>query len=355
MLRPFTPDSTLPAQLPGWDEELGFQYREVDAFWMACWTAGGGWEAGRLYEHQGARFEVSPGANVFQYGQGIVEGLKARRSADGKVSLFRPVDHARRLRQSAAYLSMQAPAVGEIVDAVQATVQANRRWIPPYAKGSLYVRPAIIGTGTVLGVHPASEYLFHIFTSPVGSYLGGDRLLVLSGVHRAAPHGIGAAKAAGNYSASLRPQQLARERGCADVLYLDARESRYVEELSGATFMVILKDGTMVAPSLGSILPGITRDSVITLARELLGWTVVERRLSIDEVLHDAAEAFYTGTATILAPVTTVNVMGVDHSIGDGVPGPRAMKLRALLDQIQVREQPDLWDWLVDVPDSAGV
>jgi branched-chain amino acid aminotransferase len=350
MLKAFTPDSSLPAQPAGWDEELGFEYREADAFWMACWTASGGWEPGRLYEHQGARFELSPGANVFQYGQGIVEGLKARRSAGGPVSLFRPVDHARRLRQSAAYLAMQAPPVDEIVQAVQATVQANGRWVPAYGRGSLYVRPAIIGSGTVLGVRPASEYLFYVFTSPVGGYLGSDRLLVLSGVHRAAPHGIGTAKAAGNYAASLRPQQIAHERGYADVLYLDARESRYIEELSGATFMVILKDGTMVAPSLGSILPGITRDSIITLAREVFGWTVVERRLSLDEVLHDAAEAFYTGTATILAPVTTINVMGVDHPVGTGEVGARAMQLRKLLDQIQAREQPDLWGWLVDVP-----
>jgi branched-chain amino acid aminotransferase len=198
-------------------------------------------------------------------------------------------------------------------------------------------------------VNPASEYIFHVFPSPVGQYLGGDRLKVLSAAHRAAPYGIGAAKAAGNYSASLRPGKLAHEAGYTDVLYLDARENRYVEECSGASFLAILKDGVMVAPSLGSILPGITRDSIITIARELFGWIVVERKLSLDEVIQDAAEAFYTGTATILAPVTTLNVQGVDHAIGDGKPGPRAMALRQALDEVQAGDRPDLWGWVVEI------
>jgi branched-chain amino acid aminotransferase len=351
MLRPFTSESLHKPQAPDWEEGLGFQYRECDAFWVAAWKEDEGWESGQLYEHQGARFEVSPGANVFQYGQGIVEGLKARRRRDGQVVLFRPGDHARRLRQSAAYLAMEAPSVGAILSAIDSVVQANSRWVPSFGKGSLYLRPAIIGSGTVLGVHPAPEYLFYVFPSPVGQYLGGDRLKVLSAAHRAAPYGIGAAKAAGNYSASLRPQKLAREAGYTDVLYLDGRENRYVEELSGATFMVILKDGTIVAPSLGSILPGITRDSIITIARELFGWIVVERKLSIEEVIQDAAEAFYTGTATILAPVTTINVQGEDHVIGDGQPGPRAMALRRTLDEIQCGDQPDRWGWLIEPPE----
>ncbi len=350
MLVPYTSTSPLRVQESGWEEALGFEYQEVDALWVATYRDGG-WEPGGLYEHQGACYEVSPGSNVFQYGQGIVEGLKARYSVDGRVVMFRPGEHARRLRQSAAYLAMQAPSVQAILQATVAVIRANRRWIPPYGKGALYLRPAIIGTGTVLGVRPASEYIFHVFASPVGAYLGGERLVVLSAAHRAAPYGIGAAKAAGNYAASLRPGRVAADRGYTDVLYLDAAENRYVEELSGASFMVILKDGTLVAPCLGSILPGITRDSIITLAREHLGWIVVERRLSLDEVLTDAAEAFYTGTGTILAPVTTINVQGVDHMIGDGQPGPRAMRLRRMLEQVQTGELPDLWNWLVEVRD----
>jgi branched-chain amino acid aminotransferase len=349
MLKPYTSRSPRRPQDPGWQDQLGFRYREADALWVARWTAADGWEPGGLYEHAGATFEVSPGANVLQYGQGIVEGLKARRTPAGKPVLFRPRDHARRLRSSAAYLAMQAPSAPAILDAIRRVACANARWIPEYGKGSLYLRPAIIGTGVVLGVHPADEYIFHVFPSPVGQYLGGDRLIVLSSAHRAAPYGIGAAKAAGNYSASLRPQQVAQGLGYTDALYLDARESRYVEELSGASFMAILKDGTLVTPSLGSILPGITRDSIITIARELFGWIVVERKLAIDEVLADAVEAFYTGTATVLAPVTAIHYQGADHAIGDGRPGARSLALRRTLDEIQVGLQPDEWGWVEEV------
>lgn len=350
MLNAFTSDSLLPEQEANWDDQLGFDYREVDAMWLARWTADGGWEPGALYEHQGATLEICPGASVLQYGQGIVEGLKARRTRDGRVVLFRPTQHARRLRQSAAFLAMEAPPVAACLEAVAAVVQANLRWIPRHDKGSLYIRPMVIGSGPVLGVHPARQYLFYVFSTPVGQYLGGDRLMVLSAAHRAAPHGIGAAKAAGNYAASLRPQQVSQSQGYTDALYLDARENRYIEELSGANFMAILRDGTLVTPALGSILPGVTRDSILRVAREILGWLVVECRLPIEEVLADAVEAFYVGTATVLAPVTVVNYRGVDHPIGDGKPGPRSQTLRQVLVEVQTQERPDLWNWLLEVP-----
>lgn len=350
MLKPFSTDLPLQPQPPGWDEELGFRYRELDAMWLARWTAKGGWQDGSLYQHCDARLELSPGANVLQYGQGIVEGLKAHRARDGTVVLFRADSHALRLRQSAAFLAMEAPSAQACVQAVVQVVQANLRWVPAYGKGSLYIRPMIIGSGPVLGVHPAEEYLFYVFPSPVGQYLGGDRLMVLSAAHRAATYGIGPAKAAGNYAASLRPQQAAQRRGYSDALYLDARENRYVEELSGANFMVILRDGTLVTPALGSILPGVTRDSLLRVAREVLGWLVVERKLSIEEVLRDAAEAFYVGTATVLAPVTTINYQGMDHVIGDGKPGLGGKELRQVLIEIQRKERPDLWGWLMELP-----
>lgn len=350
MLKPFDQNSPLPPQAADWESNLSFKYYEIDAMWLSQWTEKGGWDAGQLYEHRGATLSLSPGANVLQYGQGIVEGLKARLTKDNKVVLFRPEDHARRLRQSAAYLAMEAPPVKTCVDAVLEVVRANRRWIPSYRRGCLYIRPMIIGSGPVLGVHPAKEYLFYVFPAPVGAYLGGDRLMTLSAAHRAAPYGIGPAKAAGNYAASLRPQQVVQSQGYTDVLYLDARENFYIEELSGANFMAILKDGTLVAPALGSILPGITRDSIIRLAREVLGWLVVERKLSIEEVLSDAVEAFYVGTATVAAPVTAINHGGTDHKIGDGQPGPRVKLLRQMLEEIQSQERPDLWNWVTELP-----
>jgi branched-chain amino acid aminotransferase len=241
-------------------------------------------------------------------------------------------------------------SVTEFMDAIVAAVQANARWVPGYGKGSLYIRPVLIGSGPVLGVAPADEYLFYVFACPVGTYMGGDRAIVLSHAHRAAPYGTGAAKAAGNYAASLRAHAVARELGYTDALYLDAREDKYVEELGAANFFAILKDGTLVTPQLGSILPGYTRDSVLTIARDLFGWIAVERQLSIDEVLDDAVEVFYTGTAAVLAPITTINYKGIDHPIGDGRPGPRAQLLLQALEEIQLQERPDEWGWVMDVP-----
>jgi branched-chain amino acid aminotransferase len=349
MLKPFTDQSPRPLQEPDWDDNLVFGYRELDAFWLTRWTAETGWEPGQLYEHQGATLELSLGANVLHYGQAIFEGLKALRTREDKIVLFRPTANALRMRSSAARLVMPPVPVDTFLEAIESVVQANARWVPRYDKGSFYLRPVSIGSGTVLGVSPAPEYLFFVFSCPVGQYMGGDRAIVLTAAHRAAPYGIGAAKTAGNYSASLRPQKIAKSLGYVDALYLDAREDRYVEELSGANFFAILHDGTLVTPSLGSILPGITRDSILTVAREVLGWLAVERKLSIDEVLNDAVEAFYVGTAAVLSPVTVVNYQGVDHLIGDGKPGPRAEALRQALTKIQLQEQPDHWGWVTEV------
>ena len=350
MLRSFTEQSPHLSQKSSWDDDLGFNYCEIDALWLAHWTTESGWETGQLYEHQGATLELSPGANVLYYGQAVFEGLKARRTREGKIVLFRPVDNAHRLRASAVRLAMPAPPANAFLDAILAVVQANARWVPGYRKGSLYIRPVVIGSGPVLGVAPAKEYLFYVFASPVGQYMGGDRAIVLSHAHRAAPYGIGAAKAAGNYAASLRPHQVARELGYTDALYLDAREDRYIEELGAANFFAVLQDGTLVTPQLGSILPGFTRDSVLTIARDIFGWMAVERHLPIDQVLEDAVEAFYVGTAAVLAPITLINYKGVDHPIGDGRPGPRAQKLRQALTEIQLQERPDHWDWVMEVP-----
>jgi branched-chain amino acid aminotransferase len=350
MLRPFTDQSPRPSQEPGWDDDPGFDYQELDALWLARWTAGSGWEPGQLYEHQKATLELSPGANVLYYGQGLFEGLKARRTREGKIVLFRPADNARRLRASAARLLMAAPPADTFLRAIQEVVRTNARWVPGYEKGSLYLRPVLIGSGPVLGVTPAQEYLFYIFACPVGRYMGGNRAIVLSHAHRAAPYGTGAAKAAGNYAASLLPHDRARELGYTDALYVDAREDRYVEELGGANFFAILPDGTVVTPQLGSILPGFTRDSILTIARELFGWIAVERPLSIDEVVDSAVEAFYTGTAAVLSSITVINHKGMDHPIGDGKPGPRARMLRQALNEIQLQERPDLWNWVTEVP-----
>ncbi|NLE46686.1 MAG: branched-chain amino acid aminotransferase [Chloroflexi bacterium] len=349
MLQPFTEQSPRPSQATDWDESPGFDYKELDALWVTKWTPESSWQPGQLYAHQGATLELSPGANVLHYGQAVFEGLKARRTRNDKAVLFRPIDNARRMRASSSRLMMEAPPVQDFLQAVTAVVRANARWIPRYRKGSLYIRPLLVGSGPALGVRPAQEYTFCVFASPVGTYMGGNRVIVLSTAHRAAPYGTGAAKVAGNYAASLLPQKMAKSLDCADALYCDAREDRYIEELSGANFFAILHDGTVVTPALGSILPGITRDSILTVAREVFHWPVAERRVSIDEILNEAVEAFYTGTAAVLSPITVVNYRGQDHPIGDGEAGPRAQMLLEALDEIQLQERPDYWDWVVEI------
>jgi branched-chain amino acid aminotransferase len=350
MLTPFTDASPRLPQAEGWDDDLSVRYRELDALWVTHWTPKGGWQRGQLYEHPGATLDLSPGANVLHYGQAVFEGLKAHRTQDDRIVLFRPIDNARRLRRSASRLKIPPLPVPAFLEAIQAVVRANVRWVPGYGKGAFYIRPVLFGSGPTLGLSPASEYTFFVFGSPMGQYMGGGRLIVLSAAHRAALHGTGSVKAAGNYAASLLPHETAVELGYADALYLDAQEDRYVEELGGANFFAILRDGTLVTPALGSILPGITRDSLLTIAREVFGWITVERPLPIEEVLDNAAEAFYTGTAAVLSSVTTINYRGVDHAIGDGEPGPRAQMLRQALVEIQRRERADAWDWVIDLP-----
>ena len=346
MLRSWTDQSPRRPQEPEWDSDLGFGYCELDAMWLTRWTEGSGWEPGQLYEHRGATLELSPGANVLHYGQAIFEGLKARRTQEGHVVLFRAIDNARRMRASAARLAMPAPPVEMFIEAIRTVVKTNEHWVPGYGKGSFYIRPTLIGTGSVLGVQPSAEVTFFVFGCPVGQYMGGNRVIHLPAAHRAAPHGTGAAKVAGNYAGCLRPQRIAKKAGYVDALYLDATENRYIEELSGANFFAILHDGTLVTPQLGSILPGITRHSILTIAQEVLGWLAVERRLSIDEVLSQAAEAFYVGTAAVLSSITTINYQGVDHIIGDGQPGSKAQLLLDILNEIQLQERPDLWGWV---------
>ncbi len=286
---------------------------------------------------------------MLHYGQAVFEGLKARRTKEDKVVLFRPIDNARRMRASGSRLLMEPPTTADFLNAVLAVVKANVDWVPGYEKGSFYLRPLLVGTGPTLGVAPADEYLFCVFACPVGTYMGGNRVIVLSQAYRSAPFGMGASKVAGNYAASLQPQKMAKKQGYVDALYLDASSDLYIEELSGANFFAILKDGTVVTPQLGSILPGITRASILTVANELFSWPTVERPLAIDEVIENAAEAFYTGTAAVLSPVTTVNYKGIDHPIGDGKPGAKSQALRQALNEIQLQERPDLWGWVQEV------
>lgn len=343
-----TMDPSTLRPLPDW-ATLQFAFNPADYMYLAE-TADRTWPTGAISPFHD--LQVSPAAGVFNYGQALFEGLKALRTEAGKIVLFRPAENGRRFHRGAALLEMPPFPVPAFVAAVTELVQANARWVPPYSCGSLYLRPVMIGSGPVLGVHPAPSYTFYIFANPVGLYKPGEgRVMVLDAQHRAAPYGTGMIKASSNYAGTLRPQRIVEERHYKDVLYLDARTDRYIEELVSSNFFAILGDGTLVTPRLGSILPGITRDSVLTIARELLGWRVVERDLALQEVLDQAQEAFFTGTAAVVQPVTVINYQGTDYPVGTGQPGAGTELLRQTLLQIQTQGCDNPFGWVHEVAD----
>ena len=238
------------------------------------------------------------------------------------------------------------------LQAVEETIKDNIDYVPPYGKGSLYIRPIVWGTSPALGVKPVEEYTFMVFVSPVGPYFKGGiqplNLKVSNEYHRAAPKGIGDAKAIGNYSASLYPLTEAKNRGFDEVLYLDAKNEKFVEEVGSANLFA-LKGNTLKTPSLtGSILPGVTRDSIIALAKEKLGLEMLETDVTLSE-LYDADEVFCTGTAVIVTPVGSITGLDGKHKIADGKMGQLTSKLRQLLTGIQRGDVSDEFGWLYPI------
>jgi len=298
--------------------------------------------------------QLDPASAVLHYAQEIFEGLKAYRTADGGVTMFRPDANSARFRASADRLAMPQLPDELFLASLEELVKIDRDWVPTDEDGSLYLRPFMFASEVFLGVKPSAEYLYCLIASPVGSYFtGGPKsvaLWVSQEYTRAAPGGTGAAKCGGNYAASLLPQAEAIERGCDQVVFLDAVERRYVDELGGMNIFFVY-DGELVTPPLsGSILPGITRDALITLAGEQ-GLRVVERAYAMDEWRADAAsgalkEAFACGTAAVITPIGRVQSPDYDFTIGDGGPGPVAMGLRARLVDIQRGRAEDKYGWV---------
>ncbi|CAK9071783.1 unnamed protein product [Durusdinium trenchii] len=247
-------------------------------------------------------------ATVLNYGQGIFEGLKAFRTSKGRTVLFRPEKNAQRMASGAERFLMPPVPKELFLEMCYEAVRANADWVPPEGKGSLYLRPLLMGSGAALGVGPSPEFTFVIYVAPVGSYFsgGGARLRVETSHHRAADLGVGYVKAAGNYAPCFQPQKDAKEKGFSDVLYLDPSGKR-VEEAAASNFFCVTKDGKLKTPALGTILAGVTRDSILQLARRLatqsdLINSVEETSITLDEILQ-AKEAFVTGTAAAVTPV----------------------------------------------------
>jgi branched-chain amino acid aminotransferase len=310
-----------------------------------------GWHGARIEPR--ANFSLDPAAAVFHYAQEIFEGLKAYKRDDGGVNLFRPDANARRFQSSAERMAMPLLPEAAFLEAVEELVRIDRAWMPG-GEGSLYLRPFMIASEIFLGVKPSAEYIFAIIASPVGSYFKGGpapvSIWVSENYTRAAIGGTGAIKCGGNYAASLRAQAEAIEHGCDQVVFLDAIERRYIEELGGMNIFFVFDDGSLLTPPLGTILPGITRDSIIALMNDS-GTPVREEDYTIDQWRADTAsgklkEAFACGTAAVISPIGKVCSTTGDFLIGGGAAGPVAMGLRKKLVDIHYGRAADPYNWI---------
>ncbi|MGP3690895.1 branched-chain amino acid aminotransferase [Streptomyces sp. IBSNAI002] len=320
------------------------------------WAEGRGWHDAQLTPY--APLEIDPANMALHYGQAIFEGLKAYRQADGSIATFRPEANAARFQASARRLAMPELPVETFVEAVELLVRHERDWVPNQPEQSLYLRPLMFATETGLSVRPADSYLFMIIASPAGAYFPGGiepvSVWLSEDYVRAAPGGTGAAKCAGNYAASLVAQAQAAAKGCDQVVWLDAAEHQWIEEMGGMNLYFVFGEGEearIVTPELsGALLPGITRDSLLRLASDL-GHPVEERKISTGEWHQGCAdgtltEVFACGTAAVITPVGSVKSARADWTVGTGEPGPVTMRLRKALLAIQGGQAPDTHAWL---------
>jgi len=330
----------------------GFGTNFTDHMVAIDWRENIGWHNARI----GPRGPIAldPAAAVLHYAQEIFEGLKAYQQPDGGLALFRPEANAARFNASAERLAMPALPEETFVESIRLLVDADRDWVPAMDGASLYLRPFMIATEAFLGVRPAKAYQYLVIASPAGNYFKSGSPAVsiwVSDYTRAAPGGTGAAKCGGNYAASLVPQAEAIARGHDQVVFLDAAEHKWIEELGGMNVYFVFDDGTLVTPALtGTILPGITRDSLLALAREE-GLTVREERYSIDQWRADAAsgrlvETFACGTAAVVTPIGKVSGRDGEFTIGSGGPGQLTQKLKSRLVGIQRGEIADTHGWM---------
>ena len=332
-----------------WDS-LGFNPMETRSMFIANCPIDGKWESGSLAPY--GKIELSPAAGVLNYGQGVFEGTKAYHTSKDNIVMFRIGRNAKRMAWSTERLCIPKMDPDFFVEAVTKTVKDNLDYVPPYGKGSLYVRPIVWGTAPAIGVRAVSDYTFVVFVSPVGSYFKDGikplNLKVETDYHRAAARGIGNAKAIGNYSASLYPLTKAKKEGYDEVIYLDSVDGQRIEELGSAN-LFICKDGVLKTPKLsGSILDGVTRNSVCRIAKDVLGIKVEETDIRLDELL-EADEVFCTGTAVVVAPVGKVTYQNKVHHFSGGSIGPITNKCKETLTSIQREEITDPFGWVLKI------
>ena len=334
------------------DSDLGFGQVFTDHMFVMDYSLDKGWHDPQIMPY--ADFSISPAAMVFHYGQAIFEGLKAYKTSDKKIQLFRARDNFERMNRSAKGMCIPALDVDFIMDALKQLIKIEENWIPETIGTSLYIRPTIIATDPFIGVRASFTYKFYIILSAVGAYyaegLNPVKIWVSKDHVRAAKGGVGEFKTAGNYAASLIASEEAKEEGYAQVLWLDAIERKYIEEV-GAMNIFFIVDNEVLTPNLtGTILPGITRYSVITLAKKW-GMKISERKISIDEIFkaHDQGklkEVFGSGTAAVISPVGEIRYGDKVISIGDGTPGEISMKFYNTLTDIQYGKTKDNENWI---------
>lgn len=307
----------------------------------------GKWDEGAIVDFHS--ISLSPASNILNYGQGIFEGLKAYYSQKGRIVLFRAEANARRFEKSAEKLAIPGITAEKFLQAVHQMVIANKEFIPKSEDGrcTMYLRPVCVGTEPLLGVRASKEYLFYIFASPVGPYFDkvGIVRLIAKNVNRATPHGTGDSKAVCNYPVTMKPKKDAKAEGYDDVIYLDPIENKYIEEAGAANFFALMDNGSLVTPPLGSILPGITRHSVIQLAKDFFDLDVQERDLSVEETLKSARECFITGTAAIITSVSQINWKGEVYNINRN-EYRLAHRLYDKLVGIQLQREADPYGWV---------
>jgi branched-chain amino acid aminotransferase len=329
---------------------LPFGYLKTDINVRYTWRDGQ-WDDGVETDSEVLPMHIA--ATSLHYGQAAFEGLKVYEAKDGRVLAFRIEENAKRMAYSASMLMMQAPPVDVFQSAVHRVVRANSRFIPPYGSGAaLYVRPLLIGTGPQIGVKPATEYMFLVLVTPVGPYFkkgfSPTKLVVEEELDRAAPNGVGTAKAGGNYAAGMRATVKARNAGFGEALYLDAREHKYIDELGAANFFGITQDKRYVTPKSPSILRSITNLSLREMAPDL-GYTVEERPVPVDE-LRQFVETGACGTAAVITPVESITYRGEEIIyLRDGKPGPHCTALYQALTAIQHGTAADKYGWTEEI------
>jgi branched-chain amino acid aminotransferase len=340
---------------PKSESELGFGKYFTDHMFLLDYEKGQGWINPRIVPY--GPLSLDPSAMVLHYGQEIFEGLKAYRWTDGTIALFRPDKNIERMNRSARRLCMAETDPPMFMEGLQALIRLDRDWIPSSPGTSLYIRPTMIATEAALGVKPSSRYLFFIILGPVGPYypegFSPTRIYVTKSYVRAAKGGVGETKTGGNYAASLYAATKAQELGYTQVLWLDAAEHKYVEEVGTSNIFFQIDQELITPPLAGTILPGVTRDSVLFLAREW-GLPVNERLITIDEVIKAAEngrlkEMFATGTAAVISPVGEIGYQERVIPVADGKTGPLAQRLYDEITGIQYGLKEDPYGWIVKI------